>query len=58
MSDRNRQTEAHRGFSSTLPPDLVEAWELACTLWDADGFPKTVPNPFQTAEAGAYPGAL
>ncbi|KJA18008.1 hypothetical protein HYPSUDRAFT_115767, partial [Hypholoma sublateritium FD-334 SS-4] len=48
----NLQVEAHRGFSSTLPLDLVRSWELLCATWDVDGFPKAAPNPFKTAEAG------
>ncbi len=52
VSDRNVQAEAHRGFSSTFLPEVVEHWRHVCAEWDADGFPKTAPNPFKVAETG------
>lgn len=54
VSDRNQQQEAHRGFSDSLPRDTLASWELMCSAWDTDGFPKSLPNPFHTAEAGKY----
>lgn len=44
------QKEAHRGFTASLPADLVGAWGKMCSEWDADGFPKTAPNPFYTTD--------
>ncbi|KAF9472049.1 hypothetical protein BDN70DRAFT_819206, partial [Pholiota conissans] len=38
--------EAHRGFTEFLPPSMVAEWEEMCTVWDADKYPKAVPNPF------------
>lgn len=54
IADRNMQREAHRGFTASLPLDLVSTWEKMCADWDADGFPKTVPNPFHTLDASKY----
>ncbi|KAF9470561.1 hypothetical protein BDN70DRAFT_902008 [Pholiota conissans] len=50
--ERNRQVEAHRGFTDSLPIPTVAAWEAMCAEWDADSFPKSTPNPF--AVRGAY----
>lgn len=52
VSERNKQAEAHRGFSASLPPELLAEWEEMCRLWSADAFPKTAPSPFKTVEAG------
>ncbi|KJA25187.1 hypothetical protein HYPSUDRAFT_135353 [Hypholoma sublateritium FD-334 SS-4] len=46
----NQQLEAHRGFTKSLPPNVVAGWDLMCVEWDADGFPKSTPNPFKTPE--------
>lgn len=54
VADRNMQREAHRGFTASLPPDLVGGWGMMCTRWDADGFPKTVPNPFYTTDTSEF----
>lgn len=54
VSDRNRQYEAHLGFSASLPPDRLQTWEAMCSAWDADSFPKSVPNPFKTMDAGEF----
>lgn len=51
LADRNKQQEAHRGFSNSMPPDVIASWELMCSVWDADGFPKSLPNPFQTIDS-------
>ncbi|KJA22732.1 hypothetical protein HYPSUDRAFT_202044 [Hypholoma sublateritium FD-334 SS-4] len=29
---------------------LVDTWEQMCVAWDLDGFPKSAPNPFHTAD--------
>lgn len=47
ISDRNMQKEAHRGFSASLPSNLVATWGLLCAAWDADGFPKSLANPYK-----------
>lgn len=54
VADRNMQREAHRGFTASLPPDLVGGWGAMCARWDADGFPKSVPNPFNTTDASEF----
>ncbi|KAF9471428.1 hypothetical protein BDN70DRAFT_820006, partial [Pholiota conissans] len=46
MAERNRQVEAHRGFTDSLPPAMVAEWEQMCVVWDANKYPKTAPNPF------------
>ncbi|KAK0456981.1 hypothetical protein EV421DRAFT_1887058 [Armillaria borealis] len=45
ISERNRQDESHKGFTLSLPPDMVTEWEDACTTWEEDKVPKTVFNP-------------
>lgn len=52
VGERNRQIEAHRGFTESLPEDLVNEWESICITWDADGFPKTAENPYKVDSAG------
>lgn len=52
VGERNRQVEAHRGFTMSLPSDLVDEWESMCAVWDADGFPKTAENPYKADDAG------
>ncbi|KJA13561.1 hypothetical protein HYPSUDRAFT_151472 [Hypholoma sublateritium FD-334 SS-4] len=47
----NKQLEAHRGFSASLPSGLVCSWDVMCSAWDADGFPKVAPNPFKVTES-------
>lgn len=54
LADRNKQQEAHRGFSNSLPLDATASWELMCSAWDADSFPKSLPNPFQTIDSSKY----
>lgn len=52
VSDRNNQSEAHRGFTASLPEHVAEEWENMCVKWDADAFPKTEPNPYMVQGAG------
>lgn len=54
ISDRNQQREAHQGFSRSLPADTLEIWERMCSAWDADGFPKSLPNPFKTTDPSTF----
>lgn len=53
VSDRNHQSEAHRGFTASLPEDVAAEWEEMCVKWDADSFPKKEPNPYAVQGAGA-----
>ncbi|KAF8201853.1 hypothetical protein BJ912DRAFT_1054145 [Pholiota molesta] len=46
IMERNKQVEAHRGFTASLPEDLVTEWELLCAAWDLDSVPKSQPNPY------------
>lgn len=54
ISERNKQTEAHRGFTASLPKDIVATWEKMCVEWNADSFPKTAPNPYKTESASKF----
>ena len=56
ISERNAQKEAHRGFSKQQFPNTVASWELMCSVWDADGFPKSLPNPFQMNDSSEFCG--
>ncbi|KAH9480163.1 hypothetical protein JR316_0006761 [Psilocybe cubensis] len=49
ITERNIQTEGHRGLTRSLQKEhkeKVEQWEAMCEAWEADTFPKTVPNPY------------
>lgn len=52
--ERNRQVEAHRGFTESLPEHLVEEWGNMCAVWEEDGFPKTKPNPYEIKGAHMF----
>ena len=52
ISDRNTQEEAYRGFSNSFEDDVITEWTALCTAWDADGFPKSVTNPFKVVDTG------
>lgn len=54
VSDRNKQTEAHRGFTASLPEGVAAEWEELCVEWDAGSFPKTQVNPYKVDGAGEY----
>ncbi|KAF8196486.1 hypothetical protein BJ912DRAFT_823307, partial [Pholiota molesta] len=36
IAERNRQVEAHRGFTQSLPGPMVSKWDEVCVAWDAD----------------------
>ena len=55
MSDRNMQREAHQGLSRSLGRKIVNRWEEVCSVWDSDGFPKSVANPFHVDDRGKLP---
>lgn len=44
------QMEAHRGFTSSLPQDLITEWGAQCKAWLEDAFPKTAVNPYKVEE--------
>ncbi|PPQ82214.1 hypothetical protein CVT26_009204 [Gymnopilus dilepis] len=46
VPERNRQTEAHRGFTASLKPRDVKRWEEMCELWDSSPFPRTLDSPY------------
>jgi len=48
LAERNIQTEAHRGLTSSLSSKLVAKWEAVCVNWENDGFPRTKKNPYQS----------
>jgi hypothetical protein len=53
ISNRNLQCEAHRGFTTGLPPLLVKEWEDLCVAWESAAFPKSkspAVNPYEVPE--------
>lgn len=52
--EQNRQVEAHRGFTDSLPGHLVEEWVKMCVTWEEDGFPKAQPNPYEIKGARMF----
>ncbi|KAJ3484293.1 hypothetical protein NLJ89_g11993 [Agrocybe chaxingu] len=48
VADRNIQREGHRGLSEPLEKELLLDWEAMCVEWDADNFPKSAKNPYET----------
>lgn len=48
LAECNRQVKGHRGFMSSLDAELVERWEAICVAWEADAYPKSCENPYQT----------
>ena len=51
VGDRNLQNEAHRGLTESLETSHVKKWENMCREWDAEIFPKTKPNPYESEAA-------
>jgi hypothetical protein len=49
VAERNVQSEGHRGLTQSLDPQLVALWEAICIEWEAEVFPKTRLNPYQTS---------
>lgn len=47
LAERNRQSEGHRGLTSSLPAALVAKWEAVCVAWEQDDYPKTKENPYE-----------
>lgn len=61
IKDRNRQQEAHIGFTRSISEEspaskaLLERWEEVCRNWEDAPHPKSdVPNPFEVTEDGMY----
>ena len=52
VADRNKQEEGHRGFTESIPEELVEEWDALCHEWEKEGYPKSAENPFEVEEAG------
>ncbi|KAE9390990.1 hypothetical protein BT96DRAFT_832649 [Gymnopus androsaceus JB14] len=54
VKDRNRQEEAHHGFTASLEHDqLLEDWEAVCARWEQEVHPREDPsiiNPFAIEE--------
>ncbi|PPQ77567.1 hypothetical protein CVT26_006159 [Gymnopilus dilepis] len=48
VAARNIQNEGHRGLTTSLGEDLVQAWEDMCVAWEQDTFPKQKKNPYNT----------
>lgn len=54
VAERNIQMEGHRGLTQSLDQHLVAAWEVTCAEWEAEVFPKTKANPYQTSVKSKY----
>ncbi|KAE9387407.1 hypothetical protein BT96DRAFT_837684, partial [Gymnopus androsaceus JB14] len=51
LRDRNRQREAHEGFTNALPEELVRKWEELFQKWEDTPHPKDENNnPWDTSE--------
>lgn len=46
LPERNKQAEAHRGFTASLNPSDVAEWTQLCEEWESDVFPKDAKNPY------------
>ena len=46
VPERNRQIEAHRGFTASLNPGEVEKWTAMCEDWGREGYPRTLERPY------------
>lgn len=57
LAERNRQTEAHRGFTENIPTQLVKEWEQICVAWDSECYPKNghAENPYQVKSMSEFP---
>ncbi|KDR66325.1 hypothetical protein GALMADRAFT_1156932 [Galerina marginata CBS 339.88] len=51
LPERNRQVEAHCGFTASLDAADVEKWTAMCDAWESDSFPKSVPNPYEVKDS-------
>lgn len=50
IHERNVQAEGHRGFTATLPEELVAKWGEMCVAWELAPYPKKdVKNPYETS---------
>ena len=54
IPERNKQTEAHRGFTASLQPQDVQAWEKMCEEWDAAVFPRQMESPYAIEAASKW----
>ena len=54
LPERNKQAEAHRGFTASLNPKDVERWTKMCEQWGAEGFPRTMESPYSIEGASMY----
>jgi len=54
VPERNKQIEAHRGFTASLDPDDVVRWTAMCERWEEDRFPKTSENPYHVKSKSLY----
>jgi len=40
VPEKNRQVEAHRGFTAAIDPVDIALWTTMCETWESDVFPK------------------
>ncbi|PPR02922.1 hypothetical protein CVT26_009777 [Gymnopilus dilepis] len=52
VPERNRQTEAHRGFTASLDAKDVDVWTKMCEEWEAAPFPRAdIASPYHVEGA-------
>ncbi|KAH7904972.1 hypothetical protein BJ138DRAFT_1118902 [Hygrophoropsis aurantiaca] len=52
VPERNRQVEAHNGFTASLPTHAVAEWTAMVTAWEQDSsHPKQAPSPYEVSGA-------
>ena len=54
IPERNKQVEAHQGFTASIDPQDVATWKKMCRKWEADVFPKSVPNPYHVESSSKF----
>ncbi|PPQ82566.1 hypothetical protein CVT24_004822 [Panaeolus cyanescens] len=46
LADRNLQTEAHKGLTSSVTKRVADQWEIWCVKWESEPYPKTTESPY------------
>ena len=59
VPERNKQVEAHRGFTASINPDDIKQWTGMCERWEAAEFPKNnVDNPYHIESTGLFDSSI
>ena len=54
VPERNRQVEAHRGFTESIDPADITKWTKMCEKWEEAKFPKDkVESPYHVEGTGS-----